>query len=685
MGQFDSLFEPLTLKDLTLRNRIVSTSHAEVYAQDGLPTERFRLYHEEKAKGGIGMSMCGGSSSVSIDNPMQWWESLDISNDRIIPYFQQLTDAVHNHGAAMMIQITHKGRRNRWDGDRWPHLLAPSGRKEPLHKADSKTMEIEDIQRVIADFGQAARRVREGGFDGLEVSAAHEHLIDQFWAPRINQRTDDYGGSFENRMRFGLEALTEIRRQVGEDFPISLRMCGDELHPNGLSHEDLKAIAVRYAESGLIDLLNVMGSAGDTLDTIPNVVPSMHFPPQPFVHLASGIRAVVELPVLHAQNIKDPMSAARLIEEGHVDLVGMTRSHIADPHFVNKVREDRVDEIRQCVGANNCINRMYSGMDVLCIQNAATGREQTIPHTLSKSDRSRRVVIVGGGPGGMEAARVAAERGHTVTLFERESRLGGQINLAAQAPARESLNGITRWLELELHRLNVEILLETEANAEQIRRYEPEIVVIATGGTPDIGENPGWGAQEGRVVSTHAVFAGQVEIPENVLIYDMPGRYAGVSCADYLAERNALVELACPDMGIGEEVGGTTRPVYHRRLYEKDVILTPSLRLREVYPEEDQSIAVLVNEYTGNEEERAVDLVVVENGNRPNEALYFELKPESRNAGQVDMEGFLTQALEFAQVENNGEAFFLYRIGDCVSWRDIHAAMYDAIRMGKDL
>lgn len=683
MGQFDSLFEPLTIKNVTLRNRIVSTAHAEVYAEKSLPTERFRLYHEEKAKGGIAMTICGGSSPVSIDSPMQWWDSLDVTCDRIIPYFQELTGAVHNHGAAMMIQLTHKGRRNRWDGDRWPHLLSPSGRKEPLHKADSKAMEPEDIERIIHEFGQAARRVKEGGFDGLEISAAHEHLVDQFWSPRINHREDDYGGSFENRMRFGLEVLKEIRREVGDDFLISLRMCGDELHPDGLDHEDLKAIAVHYAESGLVDILDIMGSAGDTLNTIPNVVPSMHFPPQPFVHLASGIRAAVDIPVLHAQNIKDPMSAARLLDEGHVDLVGMTRAHIADPHFVNKVRENRVDEIRQCVGANNCINRMYDGMDVLCIQNAATGREKTIPHTITIAKRQRRVVVVGGGPTGMEAARVCAERGHAVTLLERDNQLGGQINIASRAPDRESLNGISRWLELELNRLKVEVVLETEADAEVVRRYEPDAVIIATGGVPDLTENAKWRADEHYVVSTHQVLTGQVNIPKNVLVYDVPGRYAGVTCADYLSDRNALVEMVSPDMGICEDVGGTTRPIYHRRLFEKDVVMTPSMRLCEVYPEGDQSVAVLANEYTESEEERLVDLVVVENGTRPNDALYFDLKPASANAGQVDVETFLTDQPQPEQTDQEG--FALYRIGDCVSWRDVHAAIYDAMRLCKDL
>ncbi|MFA9461320.1 FAD-dependent oxidoreductase [Thiohalorhabdus methylotrophus] len=683
MGQFDSLFQPLTIKNVTIRNRIMSTAHAEVYAEDGMPGERYRLYHVEKARGGIGLTMCGGSSSVSIDNPSQWWSSVDVSSDRVIPYFRELTGAVHDHGAAMMIQLTHKGRRNRWDGGDWPHLLSPSGGPEPLHKADSKAMEAEDFERVIRDYAEAVRRARDGGFDGVEISAAHEHLIDQFWSPRSNRRTDAYGGSLENRMRFGLEVFAEIRRVVGNDFVVGMRMPGDELHPDGLDQADLRAIAVRYAGTGMVDFLNVMGSAGDTYATIPNVVPSMAFPPQPFVHLASGIKAEVDVPVIHAQNIKDPASAARLIDEGHVDLVGMTRAHIADPHFVNKVRDGQTDRIRQCVGANNCINRMYDGLDVLCIQNAATGREQTMPHAVRKAPIRRQVVVVGGGPAGMEAARVCAERGHDVTLFEKGPRLGGQLDLAARAPARESLAGITRWFELELKRLNVEIALNTEADAPRIRDLRPDLVLLATGGVPDLDAEPGWRAAEGMVASVHDILGGAVAPEKNVLVYDVPGRYAGVTVADHLAERGALVELVSPDPAVGSDVGGTTQPVYLQRLYEKDVVLTPSYTLQEVYPEGDQRIAVLANEYTGSQEERAVDQVVVDNGTRPAHDLYFALKDKSRNRGQVDLHA-LFAAESQPEPEGPGD-FTLYRFGDCVSGRDIHGAIYDALRLCKAL
>lgn len=687
MSQFDALFEPLNINKLTIRNRVVSTAHAEVYATDGgMTTERYVKYYEEKSKGGCGLCICGGSSPVSIDSPQGWWSSVNVSTDRIIPHFQNLADAVHKHGGKIMIQITHMGRRSRWDGENWPNLMSPSGIREPVHRATCKTIEVEEIQRVIKDFAKGAARVKAGGLDGVELSAVHQHLIDQFWSPRVNQRTDEWGGSFENRMRFGLEVLKAVREEVGPDFVVGMRICGDEFHPDGLTHDDMKQIAKYYNDTGMVDYFGVVGSGCDTHDTLANVIPNMSYPPEPFLHLAAGIKEVVDVPVIHAQNIKDPNQAKRIIEAGYVDFVGMTRAHIADPHFIAKIKMDQVDQIRQCVGANYCIDRQYQGLDVLCIQNAATSREyMKMPHIIEKTTGPvRNVVVVGGGPGGMEAARVAAERGHKVTLIEKEVELGGQITIAAKAPQRDQIAGITRWMQMELDRLGVAIQYNTSADAAMIRDLNPDVCILATGGQPFIDQYQEWGAQEGLVISSWDLLSGKVEPGKSILIYDALCEFSGVSAADFAASKGALVEIVTDDIKPGVAVGGTTFPTYYRSLYEKQVIMTSDLRLEKVYREGEQLVAVLENEYTKEHEERVVDQVVVENGVRPDEALYYELKEESRNNGQVDVETLFAAEPQPVLAEE-GDGMILWRLGDCVSQRNTHAAIYDALRLCKDL
>ncbi|MCX2523964.1 dimethylglycine demethylation protein DgcA [Larsenimonas rhizosphaerae] len=687
---FEAMFEPIKIGSQTIRNRVVSTAHAEVYATDGgMTSERYVKYYEEKAKGGCGLCICGGSSVVSIDSPQGWWSSVNLSTDRIIPHFQNLADAVHKHGGKIMIQITHMGRRSRWDGYDWSTLLSPSGVREPVHRSTCKTIEEEEIWRIIGDFAQAARRAKEGGLDGVELSAVHQHLVDQFWSPRVNKRTDQWGGSFENRMRFGMEVLKAVREEVGDEFVVGMRITGDEFHPDGLDHEEMKRIAAYYDATGKVDFFGVVGSGCDTHNTLANVIPNMSYPPEPFLHLAAGIKTVVSVPVIHAQNIKDPNQATRILEAGHVDLVGMTRAHIADPHLIAKIKMGQTDQIRQCVGANYCIDRQYQGLDVLCIQNGATSREYMgLPHIIEKTRGPlRKVVVVGGGPGGMEAARVSAERGHDVTLFEAKDQIGGQITTASRAPGRDQMAGITRWYQLELDRLGVDIRLNTPADEATIKDLRPDIVLLATGGTPHMTQVADWGFDEdpekSLIVSSWDILDGKVEPAKNVLVFDTICEFSGVSVADYMADKGSRVEIVTDDIKPGAAVGGTTFPTYYRTLYEKEVIMTSDLALHKVYREGPALVAVLENEYTGQMEERVVDQVVVENGVKPSETLYYTLKPQSRNRGQMDLEALY--AIEPQPcLSEPGEGFLLFRIGDCTAPRNTHAAIYDALRLCKD-
>ncbi|MDR5818582.1 NADH:flavin oxidoreductase [Caballeronia sp. LZ033] len=685
--RYPNLFKPLQLNKLTLRNRIVSTAHAEVYAEPGgLPGDRYIRYYEEKAKGGVGLAVCGGSSPVSIDSPQGWWKSVNLSTDKVIDPLARLAEAMHRHGAFIMIQATHMGRRSAWHGEHWPHLMSPSGVREPVHRGNAKIIEVEEIRRIIQDFAAAAKRVKDAGMDGIEISAAHQHLIDQFWSPRTNFRTDEWGGSLENRLRFGREVLQAVREAVGADFCVGLRMCGDEFHEDGLSHENLKEIAQAMSESGLIDYVGVIGSGADTHNTLANCMPPMALPPEPFVHLAAGIKSVVKLPVMHAQSIRDAGQAERLLANGMVDLVGMTRAQIADPHMVIKIRDGREDEIKQCVGANYCIDRQYNGLDVLCVQNAATSREATMPHVIEKTrGPKRKVVVVGAGPAGLEAARVARSRGHDVVLFEKNDYVGGQIMLAAKAPQREQMAGIVRWFDMETKRLGVDRRLGVATDDKMIMAEKPDIVVLATGGSSFTDQVPAWGVEQGLAVSSWDILSGKVEPGKNVLVYDGVSTHAGAGVADFIASRGNTVEIVTPDVKVADDTGGTTFPIFYRRLYAQGVIHTPNYWLDKVYEEDGKKIAVIRNEYTEEQEERAVDQVVIENGITPNDAIYWKLKPESLNRGQIDMHTLFASEPQPSLSEELGNGrFLLFRVGDCISMHNIHSAIYDSLRLCKD-
>ncbi|MDA0702475.1 MAG: NADH:flavin oxidoreductase [Proteobacteria bacterium] len=676
MAEYDALLQPFQIKHLTIRNRIMSTSHAPGYNDGGMPAEREQLYYEEKARGGVGLNMFGGSSAVSLDNPSTFGQ-LDLADDRVIPFLRQMADRIHSHGAAAFCQISHAGRRTRWDIKHWLPSVAPSHIRETEHRVYPKKIEDWDLERICEDFGQGARRVKEGGLDGVELLFAGSHLALQFFSPAANTRTDEYGGSLENRMRFAFEAIDAVRGQVGEDFILGIRITADEFIANGLSQDDCLEIAVRLAESGKIDYLNIMASQVSDWRGSSLSIPNMSFPVVAALYLASAIRAAVDIPIFHAGRIPDLATAARAIEEGHLDMVAMTRPHIADPHIVTKLKEGRVDDIRQCVGANYCINRIYVGKESLCIQNPATSREAKMPHIVPPTDGPRKkVVVVGAGVGGLEAARVSALRGHEVVVFEAEDRTGGQVNIASRATWRESLSGIPRWLDQQARKAGADIRLNTPASAESVMAEAPDIVVIATGGTPNKG--PIKGIE--HAVSSWDILTGKAEPGETVLLFDANGDHHGPSVAEVLSERGSRVEVVTPDRFVGEDVGVTDFAVHYKRLYAKGVVKTSDYHLAEVYPEGNRIVAVLRNAYTDEEEERVVDQVVSEGGIIPREELYEALKPHSRNLGALDLHALVDVRPQ--TIERNPEGkFALYRVGDAVAGRNIHAAIYDSLRL----
>jgi len=678
-SKYDALLTPFKLKHLKIRNRIMSTAHAPAYAEDGMPGERYQLYHEEKAKGGIGLSIFGGSSTISADCPATFGQ-ISMATDRVVPYLKEFSERIHQHGAALWCQITHMGRRSRWDTGDWLPPVAPSRVREPENRSFPKEMEESDIVRIINDFGQAAGRCKEGGLDGVELAYSSSQLVAQFWSSGINFRTDKYGGNLESRMLFSMEVLAEVRKQVGDDFIVGTRISGDEMIDDGIDQEECLEIARRLAQSGLVDYISVLGGVARDLLHPAIIMPNMSFPVAPFLYLASGIKAEVDIPVFHAGRINDLATATRAVEEGHVDLVAMTRAHMSDPYIVKKLTEGRVEEIRECVGANYCSDRIYMAGDSLCIQNVATGREKTMPHVISRTSKpQQRIVVIGGGPAGLEAARVSAERGHDVVLFEREENTGGQINIAAKATWRDALSGISRWLDREIRRLGVDLRLNSEATSKTVLQEEPDIVIVATGGTPNKGIFDG----VNFTVSTWDILKGIESPGEKVLLYDDNGSHHGPSCAEFLASCGAFVELVFPEYFMGSEMGATNSPIHLREMYKLNVIQTPNLRLVQVYQEDEQLVAVLQNVYSLKEEERLVDQIVCEHGTLPCEDIYLSLQSKSRNLGETDSRALIAGE-EQNTVHNSEGKFQLFRVGDAVASRNIHAAIYDSARLCKN-
>ena len=669
-----SLLDPFHLKHLTLRNRIVSTAHAPNYVENGHPRDRYRLYHEEKARGGVALTMIGGSTNIAPDSPSVFGQ-LYAGDDSIIPWFQKLTEGVHRHGAAVMCQITHMGRRTAWDDAHWLPVLAPSGIRERAHRAFPKVMEQEDIDRVIDDFSAAARRCQLGGFDGVEL-LSHSHLLGQFLSPLTNHREDDYGGPLENRMRVTLQVLDAVRAEVGPDFVLSMRITGDELTDGGLSADDCVAAAQMLERSGHVDLLNILaGAPYDDLGLAEWVRP-MGLPAAPHVTVAGLIRRAVDLPILHAGGIADIATARHALSGGHVDLVGMTRAQMADPHLVAKLARGEEERIRPCVGLGYCVDRVNQGKPAVCGHNAATGREQTLPHTIKPGEIRKKVVIVGGGPGGLEAARVSALRGHDVVLLEASSRLGGQLALAAKGTTRRQVQSVADWLISEITELGIDIRLNTYAEADHVRAESPDLVIIATGGWPEPLSIPGGDL----AFSSWDVLSGEARILGDVLLYDEVGDHPAAVTADALAGDGNKVELVTPDRTLLHDLGPTTSAVALRDLAANSVTFTCLHEIHALTREANRVRATLRHVLTGDTTERLFDHVVVENGATPMDALYHDLKPRSRNLGQVDQNALIQGAYPFKDQLRSGD-FHLARIGDAVAGRNMHAALLDALRI----
>ena len=674
----DPLLQPYQLKHLTLKNRIMSTAHEPAYSEDGMPKDRYRLYHVEKAKGGIALTMTAGSAIVSEDSPPAFG-NLYAYSDEIVPWLKKIADDCHEHGAAVMIQLTHLGRRTGWNKGDWLPVLSASPVREAAHRSFPKEIEEWDIERIVGDYASAAQRMQAAGLDGIEIEA-YGHLLDSFWSPATNHRDDEYGGSLENRMRFSNMVLDAVRKAVGPDFIVGTRMVADEQWDIGLSKEEGIEIAKRFVASGKVDFLNIIRGHIDHDAHLTNVIPIQGMASSPHLDFAGEVRAATKFPVFHAARIADVATARHAIAEGKLDMVGMTRAHIADPHIVKKIIEGRESQIRPCVGATYCLDRIYEGGGALCIHNAATGREATIPHVISKTTGPiRKAVVVGAGPAGLEAARVLAERGHSVEVLEATGEAGGQILLAARNPRRREMIGIVDWRLSELERLGVPIHYNVFAEASDILERKPDLVVVATGG---IAQNPVLEAGDELVVSSWDIIAGAIKPEGPVLLYDDNGAHTGMTAAEMIAATGTELEIVSPERMFAPEIGGMNHVPYAKAFAEKNVRVTINTRLKSVRREGNHLVAVLGSDFSETSfVERRVAQVVVEHGTLPMADLYLELKPMSRNLGAVDYKALIRQENPIRMRNREGQ-FDLLRIGDAVAGRNIHAGIYDALRYG---
>ncbi|MET0574359.1 MAG: FAD-dependent oxidoreductase, partial [Mesorhizobium sp.] len=613
---------------------------------------------------------------VARDSPAAFG-NLQAYRDEIVPWMRELTEACHEHDCKVMIQLTHLGRRTGWNKADWLPVLSASPVREPAHRSFPKEAEDWDIERIVADYASAAQRMQAAGLDGIEFEA-YGHLMDGFWSPATNRRTDDYGGSLDNRLRFTWRVIDAVRAAVGAEFIVGIRMVADEDFAAGLSKDEGVEIARRLAASGKFDFLNIIRGSIETDAALTKVIPITGMRASPHLDFAGEVRAATKFPVFHAARISDVATARHAIATGKLDMVGMTRAHLADPHIVRKVMEGREHEIRPCVGATYCLDRIYEGGEALCIHNAATGREATIPHIVGKAEgEGKKVVVVGAGAAGLEAARVAAERGHKVTVLEASGQAGGQIRLAAQNQRRKELIGIVDWRLAELQRLGVTIRYDTWAEPDDVLAHSPDVVVVATGGVP---QNPPLEAGDDLVTSSWDIVAGAVKPAENVLIYDDNGGHPGMTAAELVANSGARLELVSPERFFAPEMGGMNHVPYMRAFHEKGVRITINTRLSAVRREGNQLVATLSSDFAdGWRDERRVDQVVVEHGTLPLEDIYLALKPLSKNGGAVDYGRLVNGGDIFPQTRPEA-GFVLLRIGDAVASRNIHAAIYDGVR-----
>ena len=652
---FPRLFEPLRIGSVTLRNRIVSSGHDTVMAADGLMTDQLIAYQTARAAGGVGLivvQVAGVHESARYTSHI-----LMATEDACIPGYRRLADAVHAHGSAIVGQIFHDGREimESQDGT-LPVALAPSAVPNERFGVMPRAMPIPLIEEIQAGYASAARRLRDAGLDGVEVVASHGYLPAQFLNPRVNLRTDRYGGSPENRLRFLRETIAAIRDAIGREPVVGLRISIDEITPEGLTPDDvLPALAVLDGD-GLIDYVSVVVGTSATLAGSGHIVPPMTLPNAYTAPLAARAKAVVSIPVIVAGRINQPQEAERILELGQADACAMTRALISDPLLPMKAAEGRTDEIRACVGCNQaCIGHFHAGYPISCIQYPESGRELRYGRP-TRASRARDVMVVGGGPGGLKAATVAAERGHRVTLYESARRVGGQVLLAERLPGRAEFGGVVTNLAGEAERAGVRMVTGTTVDLEVVRRERPEVVIVATGAGPrrPLLELSG----DAIVLDAWQVLRG-AEIPDGRLVVaDWRCDWIGLGIAELLAGRGRKVTLGVDGYMPGQRIQQYVRDAMTGAVTKAGVQIVPLVRLFGY----DSSAVFFQHVLTGEPViiEDVAGLVLAQ-GHDPVDSLLVELETHGTFDGEV------------------------HGIGDCLAPRTVEEAVLEGLKVAAEL
>lgn len=619
MAEFNYLFTPIKVGTMTVPNRIAETTYTIVAGRkDGLPDPEFIEHHLQKARNGIGWI---GNESWLIPTPIPPGYLDEISpamaalrgkiweHPQFVERVKQFTDAIHQYGSVCVMQLANVQA-----------TMGPSSSRISLaHDQTPRQMDEEEIEWIIDAYWQAGEKFHAAGSDAVEIHCAHDGLPQWFLSPYTNKRTDRWGGSLENRVRFVVEVVRRIRAHVPRALNVGLRLCADEYREGGYNLEDMKQMVQVICNAVPVDFLSIDVGSGWGM---PSYIPPMQYPLAAFSYAAAEVRQVVSVPVLYASRVNDPVLAERLLAEGTADLIGMTRATIADPEFPRKAREGRLDEIRKCIGCNTCIGRVVHDEDKTpsCAVNPVIGHELDWINA-APAVRRKRVVVVGGGPGGLEAARVAASRGHQVTVLEQGDELGGQLLIAAKAPRREGFLDFPRYQQFQMHLLGVDVRLNTAATPQMVLDLKPDAVVVATGSVPRQLEVPGAGQE--NVVQARDVLAGRVPVGQRVVVVSEDDGMETPSVADFLAAQGKQVEILHKWLMMGERIERYTRGIVYYWLYKNGVVISPSTRVRAI----EGSTVIAFNAHTG-EERRIdhVDTVVASLGGRPDDQIYSALK-----------------------------------------------------------